>query len=329
MKPEQEQAAGRTDEAGKVRSQNRLFAFIICLFISAFIWFLIVLSKETNTIIEYPVVFENNPRNLALTEQSDSVLSLNVSSGSVELITLKYLSSRNPVKIDLKGVRLSKEDDLITARISTQDIARKLINRMSVPEDHVTVTPEFITLRFEAISGTKLKVVPNLLLDFEPQFQLSQELQVIPDSVIIVGSGEAIQKLGYIETEKKEIKKINQTQTVNVPLILPNNTNGLKVIPETVNVVITVDKFTESSIEVPVHCVPPDLGIKTFPETVKITYFVTLENFDRIEKDMFLANVIYQKEHPAEKLKVNLIQYPSYIKIIKTEPEEVEFLVIK
>ena len=329
MKPEQEQAAGRTDEAGKVRSRNRLFVFIVCLFISAFIWFLIVLSKETNTIIEYPVVFENNPRNLVLIDQSDSVLSLNVSSGSVELITLKYLSSRNPVKIDLKDIKLSREDDVITAQISTQDIARKLINRMSVPEDHVTVTPEFIILQFEAITGTKVKVVPNLLLEFEKQYQLSQELQVIPDSVIIVGAGDVIQKMGSIETETKDIKNINQSQTVNVPLILPDKASGLKVIPETVNVVLTVDKFTESSIEIPVYCVPPDMGIKTFPEVVKITYFVTLENFNRIDKEMFHANVVYQKEQPVEKLKVNLLQYPSFIKIIKIEPEEVEFLVIK
>ncbi len=329
MKLEQEQAAGRTDEAGKVRSRNRLFVFIICLFISAFIWFLIVLSKETNTIIEYPVVFENNPRNLILIDQSDSVLSLNVSSGSVELITLKYLSSRNPVKIDLKDIRLSKDDDIITAQISTLDISRKLISRMNVPEDHVTVTPEFITLRFETITGTKVKVVPNLLLEFEQQYQLTQELQVIPDTVIIVGAEEVIQKMGSIETERKEIKKINQSQTVNVPLILPDKASGLKVIPETVNVILTVDKFTESSIEIPIHCVPPDMGIKTFPEAVKITFFVTLENFDRIDKEMFHANVVYRKEQPLEKLKVNLLQYPSFIKIIKIEPEEVEFLVIK
>jgi hypothetical protein len=329
LKPDYEQVAGKPGFSGKIRSRNRLLVFLMSLFISAFIWFLIVLSKESYTIIEYPIVFENNPGNLVLVSQSDSVLSLNISSSSIELITLKYLSGRNPVKIDLSHVSVSRNENFFTAKIPTSDISRKIIDRMSIPDDRVNVSPEYLTLVFESISGIKVKVIPKLILEFDKQYQLSQDMQVIPDSVTVVGPRELISKLSYVETVRKEIKKINQSQTVDVMLSLPENIAGVKCIPEKVKVVLTVDKFTESEIEIPVICSNPDVQIKTFPEKVKITYFVTLENFNRIDKNMFLVNVDFNKEQSSDKLKVNLLQYPSMIKVVKIEPEEVEYLLIK
>jgi hypothetical protein len=329
LKPDQEQVTLQPIDTGKLKSRNRLFVFLLCLLISFFIWFLIILSKETQTIIEYPVVFENNPGNLVLINQSDSVLSLNVSSGSVELITLKYLSSRSPVKIDLANVKFVRDGNLFKTTLLTSEFSRKLIDRMSVPYDQVIVTPDFINLEYQAISGLKVKVIPKLILEFDQQYQLSQEMQVIPDCVMIVGSQDVIGKIEYVETVRKEVKKINQSQTVNVLLSLPENVKDIKCIPETVNVILTVDKYTESEIEIPVICSDPTAGIKTYPEKVKIKYFVTLEDFNRINPDMFMANVNLISEQPTDKLKVNLSQYPSFIKIIKIEPEEVEFLVIK
>ncbi len=201
---------------------------------------------------------------------------------------------------------------------------------MSLPDDRVNVAPEYLTLVFETISGLKVKVIPKLILEFDKQYQLSQDMQVIPDCVTVVGPRELISKIGYVETVRKEVKKINQSQTVSgVLLSLPENTAGVKCIPETVNVVLTVDKFTESEIEVPVICSDTGVEIKTYPEKVKITYFVTLENYNRIDKSMFVATVNYNKEISSEKLKVNLLQYPSMIRIVKVEPEEVEYLLIK
>jgi hypothetical protein len=210
-----------------------------------------------------------------------------------------------------------------------RETARKLINRMSVPEEKVTINPEYLHVEFESISGIKMKVVPRLILEFDKQYQLSQDMQVIPDSVTLAGPAELINKISYVETVRKEVKKINKTQTVSVPLSIHENTGELRCIPENVSVVLTVDKFTESEIEIPIVYSGQDHAVKTFPEKVKVTYFVTLENYKRITNEMFIANVNFSGEENPEKLKVNLVQYPSFIKIIKFEPEEVEYLLIK
>lgn len=329
MKSEHEQVTGQPVKSGSLKAGNRPFVFLLCLFISAFIWFLIVLSRETTTIIDFPISIENSPPNLVMTGMSDSLLSLNVSSGSLAIATLKYLGGKKPVRIDLKNVKLSRENNKFTAVISMQETARKLINRMSVPEEKVTINPEYLNIEFESISGVKMKVVPRLILEFDKQYQLSQDMQVIPDSVTLAGPAELISKISYVETVRKEVKKINKTQTVSVPLSIPENTGELRCIPENVSVVLTVDKFTESEIEIPIVYSGQDHAIKTFPEKVKVTYFVTLENYKRITTEMFLADVSFSGEENPEKLKINLVQYPSFIKIIKIEPLEVEYLLIK
>jgi hypothetical protein len=329
LNPEHEQVTGKSVDFLKFRSRNQLLVFVLCFAISAFIWFLIVLSKETNTTIEYPIVFENIPGNLVLVGKTDSLLSLSISKGSISLITMKYLGRKTPLKIDLSQVILTREGNYFTSTISTSSASRKIVGRLNLPDDHIAISPESITLRFETISGLKVKVIPKLVLEFDKQYQLSQEMQAMPDSVTIVGPREVISKIEIIETTRKEIRNINKSQTVNVSLALPENTQGVKCIPENVNVVLKVDKFTESEIEVPVVCTNTDTGLRTYPDKVKITYFVTFENFKRIEKEMFLASVSYVKDQPTGKLKVDLRQYPSFVKIIKIEPEEVEFLLLK
>ncbi len=193
MKSEHEQVTGQPVKSGSLKAGNRPFVFLLCLFISAFIWFLIVLSRETTTIIDFPISIENSPPNLVMTGMSDSLLSLNVSSGSLAIATLKYLGGKKPVRIDLKNVKLSRENNKFTAVISMQETARKLINRMSVPEEKVTINPEYLNIEFESISGVKMKVVPRLILEFDKQYQLSQDMQVIPDSVTLAGPGRADQ----------------------------------------------------------------------------------------------------------------------------------------
>jgi hypothetical protein len=329
LKPDIDQVTGKASESGTGKSSNRLFVFIICLGISMFIWFLIVLSRESFTTIDYPIVFENNPGNMVLINSSDSILSLNVSSGGLTLITLKYISRRTPVKIDLKNLDLIRDGYFYSARISTADVSKKIIDRLNLPEEHISVSPEMIFLKFESMSGMKVKVVPKLILEFEKQYQLSEGLKVIPDSVTIIGPKDELSKIGFIETIRKEVKKINESQTVSVLLALPENAANIRCIPEKVDVVLSVDKFTESAIEIPIKFSDPDIKIRTYPDRVKITYFVSLKDFNRVHEDMFLARVTPEKENLSSKLKTEILQYPSFIKIIKVEPEEVEFLLLK
>jgi hypothetical protein len=160
-------------DSGDINTRQQLYVFLICLLISIFIWFLIVLSKETYTTIDYPIVFENSPENLVLVNNPDSILSVRFSSGGFELFTLKYLTRKHPIRIDLNKLELAKEGSNFTSIFSTSKISRDIIGKLKISQEYVSISPANIYFRFEALTGKMVKVLPKLKLDFARQYQLS------------------------------------------------------------------------------------------------------------------------------------------------------------
>lgn len=316
-------------DPGNINNRQQFYVFLICLLISVFIWFLIVLSKETFTTIDYPIVFENNPENLILVNKPDSVLSFRVSSGGFELLTLKYLTRKRPLHIDLNVLDLSKDGNNYTSVFSTSKISKDIISKLNISQEYISISPANIYFRFESLYGKKVKVVPRLKINFEKQFLLSDSLLVKPDSVLVVGPEKLLEQINFLETIEQELNQVNNSQTIRTRLHIPEDLQNIKVLPKEVEVSLSVEKFTESSIKLPIVNDDKNYRIKTYPDFVVVTYLVTLENFNRVNKEMFTASVDFIESSKSKRLKVNLLHKPSFIKITKIEPEEVEFLLLK
>lgn len=309
--------------------RSRLYVFLICLGISVFIWFLIALSKESYTSIDFPIVYENVPEDLVLVSKTDSILSFRVASGGFELFTFKYLTRKDQIKIDLSELPLSREGNYYLSIFSTSRISGKIVNKLNISEEIVSISPENIYFRFEAVSGKKVKVIPRIDITFEKQYQFADSIRISPDSVIINGPINLIEKFKYIETDYIELQNVSKSQTVIAQLKLPENMSNIKVVPSEVEVNLNVEKFTESTLKVPIEFAENNISIKTYPDNVYITYHVALKDFNRVDEDMFIATVNYKEGGNSNKLKVKIARSPSFIKITKIEPEEVEFLIIR
>lgn len=316
-------------DSGNINNRQQLYIFLICLLISIFIWFLVVLSKETYTTIDYPIVFKNNPENLILVNKPDSILSFRVASGGFELITLKYLTRKRPLLVELNKLDLVKEGNNFNSVYSTSKISKDIISKLNIAQEYISISPANIYFRFESLYGKKVKVLPRLKLDFARQFLLSDSLLVKPDSVMVVGPEKLLDQIKYIETIEKEVIQIDKSQTISTTLQLPENLQNIKVLPEEVEITLTVEKYTESTIKIPIVNTAKDYKIKTYPDFVVVTYLVSLENFNRVTEEMFTASVDFVENSSSNRLKVNLLHTPSFIKITKIEPEEVEYLLLK
>jgi YbbR domain-containing protein len=311
--------------------RNRIYVFLVCLGISVFLWFLIGLSKNYYGTVEYPIKYENVPNGLVLTDKPDSLLSFRVTSGGFELAILKYLTRKKPIVIDLRDLKLRKVDDeKYVTLINTSDFSSSILNRLNLSEKMVSVSPETIEINFESLARKMVRVIPDLSLEFEKMYQLVDSVRISPDSVEIAGSLDEISRISSISTIKKNIQNINKDVSLKIPLDKSVLNPGVSVYPEEVSIDIIVEKFTEASIKVPISAVENDtMRIKTFPEDVKITYLVSLKNFNRVDTNMFLVSVDFQNNNNSDKLKVKVINSPPFVKITKVEPEKVEYLVFK
>jgi hypothetical protein len=98
-----------------------------------------------------------------------------------------------------------------------------------------------------------------------------------------------------------------------------------------VRLIIPVDKFTELSYLVNINHlnVPDTLILKTFPNSVKITFRVTLSYFYKVSPDIFEPYVDFNEIETSisSKLKVMLNDVPEYIHSVTVYPSSVEYLI--
>ena len=312
-----------TDE----KFRGKAYVFLVCLGISIFIWFLIALSQESVTTLDYPVVFNNLPDDMTLVNRPDSVLSFRISSGGFELITLKYLTRKHPINIDLSGIELKKSGKQITGSFSTADISARFFKEHDFAEGVVSYSPQFITFIFEELKWKKVHVHFNGQLSFSPQYRLASAVRIEPDSVKITGQQQVLDKIKEIETTEPILNDIKGSTDFFVDLVGPGP--EIHLTNSRVHVFLNVERFTESTIEIPVMVKQHDIDVKMFPSKVKITFLVSLDNFNRVNPNGFRAIIDLDEDKNQPMARVHIIKKPDFIDLTRIEPESLEYLIIR
>ncbi len=307
-----------------------MYVFFVCLLISIFIWFLIALSKESYTSLDYPVEFINVPPDMALVNQPDSVLTFRISSGGFELFTLRYLSPRNPITIDLGNVSMEKQDGFYTGTYNTARLSSRISKQYRFAEELISIAPENLYFRFEPLTGKMVPIVSELKLDFPSQLRLADSISFSPAQVKVVGPGKVIDRISEVATESirvmvKEGRTIGSCQLIN-----PSSGDQVALVPDRVDFALQSERFTESSLTIPIVPADDKVMIKTFPQQVKVTFLVSLDNFKRVDPGLFTAVVdLPENSGSNSKAAVKLLKVPAFVEVTKIEPPEVDFLMLQ
>ena len=107
----------------------------------------------------------------------------------------------------------------------------------------------------------------------------------------------------------------------------------MSIYPKSVQVVVPVDEYTEKEISIPVKLVNNHdyYKVKIFPLKVTITFTTSLNRYAQMDEDLFeaTADLNLWKEHGYTSLPVKLSRRPAYCKIVKIEPQNIDFIVRK
>ncbi len=311
-------------------TRNKFYVFLVCLGISVFIWFLIALSNESVTTLDYPVVFKNVPSDMVLANKPDSLLTFRIASGGFELLTLRYLSRRKPIEIDLSNLNLIEQNGFYTANYNTSKLSASILKMHNFSEELVSMSPEVLYFRFEPLTGKMVPVVSDLELEFEKQFRLSDSIVFSPSHVKVVGPKHVIDNIREVKTTNVMLSGVNGPVESSCDLEIPGLNEYVVLVPDQVSFAFNVDRFTESKISIPVQSGTEGIKVKTFPETVEITFLVSLDDYKRIEPELFTAVIDVPLYSEANKREiVRLKKQPSFVDVTRIQPEEIEYLVLK
>jgi hypothetical protein len=290
------------------------------------------MSDEYVAEISIPLTYQNLPADKILNNNDDHI-NIRLRGNGGDIFALKFFTAEDDILVNLQKLDLKKSRYFDKYYILTNQFRNQVANRFKFDHTLLSFGPDTIYLNFEDIISKSLKVIPDIEIQCKAQYQVHDSLLIEPAEVMVSGPASSIDTLENIYTSHQVFSDLRKTTTAELPLLIPLANEKVKYSATSVQMIIPVEAYTESSIELPIHLITGDSGIniKTFPGKITLTYQVAVKDYNKVSADMFHMSVYYDPENDMEKtfLRVRAEKSPDFIKISRIQPDKVEFIIHK
>ena len=311
------------------KKKSNYFIFLFCVLIATFFWLLIKLSDTYTEIYEFQVDIENAPSDQRLTTLSDSSIKISINANGFKMLKLNLMSSTRSLIIDLDKYDINNYGQN-QYYINTSNLREEMADRIGIEPNNLEMSLEKLRFTMEKLKSRKINVYNASQLDFAPQYDLYSAVNLSPNTVTIFGPVNIIDSINYIFTENKIISNISSDLNEKIKLINPLP-DVLNMSVKYVNISAEVEKYTESSLQIPIDLVNSNYQLKAFPNNVKVFFTVALKDFSEINKTQFKVVPNFEGIDllNANKLQLKITEYPETVSALRLQPSEIEFLIIK
>ncbi|HEY9115075.1 MAG TPA: hypothetical protein VIN10_10250 [Bacteroidales bacterium] len=305
------------------------FIFIACILIATFAWLLIKLSDTYTVTYNFNLNYTDVPVDKTLTLVADSSVNISFTGEGFSLLRLELFSNLRQLRIQLKNYVLTNEKDNYY-QLSTKDVKAKLSEETGILADNILFSKPYLGFEMNELFTKKVRVIDLLSVSFKEQYGLYGDIFITPQKISVFGPKSILDTLQIIYTNKIELNEVETDQSVDAELSNPIP-GLLRFEPDQVLINFKVEKFTESSLEVPIDISEFSEGITLFPKTVKIFFKIAQKDFNNIDPALFVVTPETEgiDLNSANKLKLKIAKKPVYVRDEWLMPAEVEFLIIK
>jgi hypothetical protein len=305
---------------------KKVGTFIICLSIASLLWVVHALNRNYKYTIHVPVTFLNLPANKVIVGELPEVLDVEIKASGLKLVFISLKNKIDEVVIDfnlLKNNAKSQAYSISNGNFNLQTAINFDVEVLKIRPD---------TLFFSGNKG-KTKLLPikaNLKVNCLPGYSIISKIIINPAYVSVAGDSLDLAKMDTVYTYFLNLKDVNENFTSSVQLKKPYSSVIYNV--KDVQLSFSVDKLTEASIKIPIQIMNNDgkENIKLLPNFVTVKYLIAMKEYESINTNSFNAIVNYQYIKEKRKtLPVEIIRTPSEVKIIKTEPSSISYLIYK
>ena len=291
------------------------------------IWFVITLSKQYTTQVTLSVVYKNIPQNKLLQSEPIKKLDFVVKSSGFNILRSRF----NKNELVLNAASLNRKPSnqyYLLLRNQKSSIQKQLHSGIELQE----IVQDTIYLNLGSLVSKKVPISPNLDINYHIGYDLSEKIEIVPDSVLISGPEGKVDKVSAIKLNLLKLQDVKNNFS-NKVTIEKNQLKNLKINTEFVTINGKVEKFTEGSFEIPFEIVnlPENTKLTSLTKTVEIVYVVALSQFNKINKDSFRIECDFKT---SEKNNLNylipkVILKPNTLKSVKVIPNKIDFLIQK
>jgi YbbR domain-containing protein len=284
-----------------------------------------VLSNTYSYTVKAALNFRNTPQKRAFHSLQSDTINATINGTGWQMVFSKMHNEVNFISIDLRSLEY-KSYVVLSSQLS------QINSKKEIDQQITGFNPD--TLYFD-FSNRKVKRVPIQLITlvkYKHQFSQSGNISLNPAYVVVNGPANVIDNIQSWKSDTLKLDSISES--VNTRLTLqPVREGNVSVFPKTVEVRIPVDEYTEKTLEIPVKLINNRnyYDVKIFPQKVKVTFTTSLSRYAQMDEDFFEANVDLDlwRKHGYKALPVVIFKSPAYTRIVKIEPQNIDFIIKK
>ncbi len=314
------------------RKHPNLQIFIICLFISIIMWMMIRLSREYSQVVRVSAIYTGLQADNIMLPASDTVFFVTLQSTGYNILFRSLSHQKYRVEIDLSQYPTKLQGNNFDINVDVNGIHDLVAANFKVKDKIVSYLPDNLKIRLDKAFIKKVPVVLDAEMTFEKQYTLYHKVFFDPDSVLVTGPQDILQTIDFVKTEKRNFNNLSSNTSVTLKLVNNNNPSNVRYSHEYVKVFIPVVQSTEDYLEVGVSAdsLPPDLHLTTNPEKIKVFYSVCLPDIKKVKENEFHLSISSSNlVQTGSKAKVMVTKSPSFVKILRLEPEIIDFSIRK
>lgn len=292
---------------------------------------ILVVTKLSDTYVEtipFSINYKNLPENNVITLDTVPKVNVTVSANGFKL--LSYYFYNPSYTLDFENKTSIKDNAYIwLAEKGTYDFKQQLGTSVTV----VSVKPDTLFLPFGILSVKKVPVLLKSKINYASGYDVLNPIEIVPDSVKIIGAEEEISKIDAIETEAIDFNEVKKDLNEIVKLDFSNTSGRLKLSEQEITIKAKVEQFTEGTFEIPVTILnkPGHVEINYFPKHIKVSYYVSLKSYKLIKANDFKIECDYNDVMKTGQsfFIPKLIINSDKIKSAKLKQNKVEYILMK
>lgn len=311
---------------------RRLFSFLICLLIAAFLWLINALNRTYTRTLAIPVKFTHYPINKHINNRLPNYVMADVKASGAKLMMLLMKKSLNEITIDVGDViQMRGKSD--KAAVSTLSVIGNLSRLLNTDVELIKIKPDSIHFIFGKTFSKRVYVRPRVQVNYENGDGLYSKIKTLPQYVVVNSDSVTLSKIDTLYTEKIVLNDLNKNVEQQASIELPEEIDDMVLLSQNkVLLKINLDEYVQKTLQIPVEVAnaPAGMVAKTFPSSVQVSVSAPYNFYDSLVPALFNAQAdLNSPEKSSGKLKVKATCKNHDVRITKCVPEKVEYILRK
>ncbi len=305
--------------------RKRFLVLITCLLIAIAAWLFMALNNKyvytAKTVLKYSSI----PQKKAFHPLQPDTVDLQVEGTGWQLLFARLRV--NPQSISISLEKLNNRNFILFSE-QLYNVNRQLETSQKI----ISVKPDTLYFDFSEKTVKRVPVKLTSKFTFVKQYGVSNPIEITPDYVTISGPEQELARIKEWKTDSLNLDDIQYT-TKKVVAMRQSRLKNVSIFPASVEVKVPVDEFTEKILEVPLKIINNSAyySIKLYPKKVKVTFMVALSKYSQVNEDFIEAVVDMDewKNLHHGRLRVKIVRFPDYCRLIQVVPGKVDFIIEK